>query len=230
MAQIRSSDLGALRSRVAGTVAEPGSPGYSDAVAIWNGAIHRRPYVVVRCANSADVAHALTFAQDRGLEVSVRGGGHGFAGFAVTDGGVMIDLTTLKSVHVDPASQVAVAGGGVTWAELDAAGQQHGLAVPGGFISHTGIAGLTLGGGMGWLTGRSCGRRATSTRTCSGRCAAVAATSAWSPRSNTGCTGLAPWSTWACSSSAWTRARRCCAWPASSRPHCPVMPRCSSAG
>jgi len=73
------------------------------------------------------VAHALTFAQDRGLEVSVRGGGHGFAGFAVTDGGVMIDLTPLKSVHVDPASQMAVAGGGVTWAELDAAGQQHGL-------------------------------------------------------------------------------------------------------
>jgi FAD/FMN-containing dehydrogenase len=153
MAQIRSGDLDALRSRVAGTVAEPGSPGYSDAVAIWNGAIHRRPAVVVRCANSADVARALTFAQDRGLEVSVRGGGHGFAGFAVTDGGVMIDLTPLKAVHVDPASQVAVAGGGVTWAELDAAGQPHGLAVPGGFISHTGIAGLTLGGGMGWLTG-----------------------------------------------------------------------------
>src|SRR6266566_2827132 len=143
MAQIRSSDLDALRSRVAGTVAEPGAPGYSDAVAIWNGAIHRRPAVVVRCANSADVARALTFAQDRGLEVSVPGGG------------VMIDLTPLKSVHVDPASQVAVAGGGLTWAELDAAGQQHGLAVPGGFISHTGIAGLTLGGGMGWLTGQA---------------------------------------------------------------------------
>jgi FAD/FMN-containing dehydrogenase len=153
MAQINSSDLDTLRSRVTGTVAEPGSPGYSDAVAIWNGAIDRRPSVVIRCADSADVVHALAFAQDRGLEVSVRGGGHGFSGFAVTDGGVMIDLTPLKSVHVDPANQVAVAGGGVTWAELDAAGQQHGLAVPGGFISHTGVAGLTLGGGMGWLTG-----------------------------------------------------------------------------
>lgn len=153
MAQIRSSDIDALRSRVTGTVAEPGSPGYSDAVAIWNGAIARRPSLVVRCAGGADVAHALTFAQDRGLEVSVRGGGHGFSGFAVTDGGVMIDLTPLKSVHVDPAGQVAVAGGGVTWAELDAAGQRHGLAVPGGFISHTGVGGLTLGGGMGWLTG-----------------------------------------------------------------------------
>ena len=153
MTQIRASDLEALRSRVTGTVAEPGSPGYSEAVAIWNGAIGRRPSVVVRCAGSADVARALTFAQDRGLEVSVRGGGHGFSGFAVTDGGVMIDLTPLKSVHVDPAGRVAVAAGGVTWAELDAAGQRHGLAVPGGFISHTGIAGLTLGGGMGWLTG-----------------------------------------------------------------------------
>jgi len=153
MAQIRSSDLDSLRSRVTGTVAEPGSPGYSEAVAIWNGAIDRHPAVVVRCAGSKDVAHALAFAQDRDLEISVRGGGHGFSGFAVTDGGVMIDLTPLKSVHVDPAGQRAVAGGGVTWAELDAVGQQHGLAVPGGFISHTGIAGLTLGGGMGWLAG-----------------------------------------------------------------------------
>jgi FAD/FMN-containing dehydrogenase len=101
------------------------------------------------------VAQALAFAQDHGMEVSVRGGGHGFSGFAVTDGGVMIDLSPLKSVRVDPAGQLAVAGAGVTWAELDAAGQEHGLAVPGGFISHTGIAGLTLGGGMGWLTGQA---------------------------------------------------------------------------
>jgi FAD/FMN-containing dehydrogenase len=159
MAPISSSDLDTLASRVTGSVAEPGSPGYSDAVKIWNGAISRQPSVVVRCASSADVASALAFAQDRGLEVSVRGGGHGFAGYAVTDGGVMIDLTPLKSVRVDPAARQVVAGGGVTWAELDAAGQQHGLAVPGGFISHTGIGGLTLGGGMGWLTclgGLSC--------------------------------------------------------------------------
>jgi FAD/FMN-containing dehydrogenase len=148
-----------LRSRVTGTVAEPGRPDYQEAVAIWNGAIDRHPSVVVRCASSADVAHALGFAQDHDLEVSVRGGGHGFAGFAVTEGGVMLDLTPLKSVRVDPAARRAVAGGGVTWAELDAAGQQHALAVPGGFISHTGIGGLTLGGGMGWLSrlgGLSC--------------------------------------------------------------------------
>lgn len=150
-----AGDLDALQLRVTGIVAEPGSAGYNEAVAIWNGAIDRHPAVVVRCASSADVANTLSFARDRGLEVSVRGGGHGYAGFAVTDGGVMIDLTPLKSVRVDPEAKVAVADGGVTWAELDAAGQQHGLAVPGGFVSHTGIAGLTLGGGMGWLSGQA---------------------------------------------------------------------------
>jgi FAD/FMN-containing dehydrogenase len=152
---ISAGNLEALRQRVTGTVAEPGSAGYSEAVAIWNGAIDRRPAVVVRCASSTDVANALGFARDRGLEVSVRGGGHGFAGFAVTDGGVMIDLTPLKSVRVDPEAKVAVAGGGVTGAELDAAGQRHGMAVPGGFVSHTGIGGLTLGGGIGWLGGQA---------------------------------------------------------------------------
>ena len=153
MTQLSAAGLDGLRSRVAGTVAEPGSAGYGEAVAIWNGAIRRRPSVVVRCATSLDVVEALRFAGDHGLEVSVRGGGHGFSGFAVTEGGVMIDLTPLKGVHVDPAQRTATAGGGVTWAELDAAGQEHGLAVPGGFISHTGIGGLTLGGGIGWLSG-----------------------------------------------------------------------------
>jgi FAD/FMN-containing dehydrogenase len=152
---ISAGNLEALRQRVTGTVAEPGSAGYSEAVTIWNGAIDRHPAVVVRCASTTDVASALGFARDRGLEVSVRGGGHGFAGFAVTDGGVMIDLTPLKSVRVDPEAKVAVAGGGVTGAELDAAGQRHGMAVPGGFVSHTGIGGLTLGGGIGWLGGQA---------------------------------------------------------------------------
>jgi FAD/FMN-containing dehydrogenase len=155
MAQIGASDLEKLQARLAGTVAVAGTEGYNEAIAIWNGAIDRHPAVVVRCADSADVASAISFARERSLEVSVRGGGHGFSGFAVTDGGVMIDLTPMKSVRVDPEARVAVAGGGATWAELDTAGQQHGLAVPGGFISHTGIAGLTLGGGMGWLSGQA---------------------------------------------------------------------------
>jgi FAD/FMN-containing dehydrogenase len=111
--------------------------------------------VVVRCAEDADVAAAVTFARTKGLEVSIRGGGHSYAGLALTDGGLMIDLTPMKSVTVDPVSRRARCGGGVTWGELDAATQEHGLAVPGGFISHTGVAGLTLGGGIGWLSRRA---------------------------------------------------------------------------
>ncbi|WP_067452141.1 FAD-binding oxidoreductase [Actinomadura macra] len=140
-----------LRASVAGTVARPGEPGYDEAVAIWNGSITRRPSIVVRCTGTDDVAAALKYARGAGLEVSVRGGGHGFSGFALTEGGLMIDLSPLKSVTVDPTTRTAVAGGGVNWGELDAATQAHGLAVPGGMISHTGIAGLTLGGGIGWL-------------------------------------------------------------------------------
>lgn len=144
-------DLAQLCARVTGVVAEPGDPEYDKAVAIWNGSIGRRPALVVRCTNTDDVAAALAFAQDHGLEISVRGGGHGFAGYALTEGGVMIDLSLLKSVKVDPEAKRVVAGGGVNWGELDAATQEHALALPGGMISHTGIAGLALGGGIGWL-------------------------------------------------------------------------------
>src|SRR5262249_827577 len=118
----------------------------------WNAAISRRPSVVARCESSADVAAALTFAVERELEVSVRGGGHNYAGFALTDGGLMIDLTPMKAVSVDASARRATCGGGTTWGELDAATQEHALAMPGGFISNTGIAGLTLGGGLGWLS------------------------------------------------------------------------------
>lgn len=146
-----AADLDGLRAAVAGVVARPGEPGYAEAVAIWNGSITRRPSIVVRCTGADDVAAALKYARDADLEVSVRGGGHGFSGFALTEGGLMIDLTLLKSVTVDPVARTAVAGGGVNWGEMDAATQAHGLAVPGGMISHTGIAGLTLGGGIGWM-------------------------------------------------------------------------------
>lgn len=152
MSQVGSLDLDALRSGVAGIVALPGESDYDQAVAIWNGSIERRPSIVVRCTSADDVAAAIRFAREAGLEVSVRGGGHGFSGFALTEGGLMIDLTPLKEITVDAATRRAVAGGGCTWAELDAATQAHGLAVTGGMISHTGIAGLTLGGGIGWLT------------------------------------------------------------------------------
>jgi FAD/FMN-containing dehydrogenase len=159
MTELASPRLEELRSKVSGVVAQPGESGYAEAVAIWNGSIERRPSIVVRAGDAADVAAALLFARAKGLEVSVRGGGHGFSGFALTEGGLMIDLTLMKSVEVDPTAQRAFAGGGVTWGEFDTATQAHGLAVTGGMISHTGVAGLTLGGGIGWLTpvaGLSC--------------------------------------------------------------------------
>ncbi len=153
---VTGPDLEELRNALGGNavVATPGDAGYDDAVRIWNAAITRRPSVVVGCTSDSDVSAALAFAQREGLEVSVRGGGHSYAGFALTDGGLMIDLTPLKTVTVDPGARRATCGGGTTWGELDAATQAHGLAVTGGFISTTGVAGLTLGGGIGWLVRR----------------------------------------------------------------------------
>ncbi|MDQ6658929.1 MAG: FAD-binding oxidoreductase [Actinomycetota bacterium] len=153
--------LEALRRALSGaaSVCERGEVGYDEAVNIWNAAITRRPSVVVRCTCEGDVGAALAFAQGEALEVSVRGGGHNYAGFALTEGGLMIDLTPMKTVTVDAAGRRARCEGGTTWGELDAATQVHGLAVTGGFISRTGVAGLTLGGGIGWLVrpaGLSC--------------------------------------------------------------------------
>jgi FAD/FMN-containing dehydrogenase len=141
-----------LRGTVDGTVSTPGEAAYDAAVSIWNGVIERRPALVVSCSSSRDVVAALAFAQAQGLEVSVRGGGHNYAGHALCEGGLMIDLTPMKSVVVDATARRVVCGGGTTWGELDAATQEHGLAVPGGFVSTTGVAGLTLGGGFGWLS------------------------------------------------------------------------------
>ncbi len=152
MVNITADAVGALRTAVSGVVSQAGEAGYDDAVDIWNRAIDRRPAVVASCTSSRDVAAALAFAQQQGLEVSVRGGGHNYAGFALCDDGLMIDLTPMKAVSVDAEAQRAKCGGGTTWGEFDAATQAHGLAVPGGFISRTGVAGLTLGGGFGWLT------------------------------------------------------------------------------
>jgi hypothetical protein len=152
-------DISELRSSLKGEACLPGEPGYDEATSIWNGAITKRPAAVARCVGPDDVAAALLFAQAQGIEISVRGGGHNYAGSALTDGGLTIDLSPMKSVIIDPAQKRATCGGGATWADLDGAAQEHGLAVPGGFISHTGIAGLTLGGGLGWLSrkaGLSC--------------------------------------------------------------------------
>ncbi|MGH3670131.1 MAG: FAD-binding oxidoreductase, partial [Pseudonocardiaceae bacterium] len=146
----------ALRAAMTGPVITPGDNGYDEARSIWNGDIDRHPAIVARCQSAADVAAALAFGQERGLEISVRGGGHGFSGSAVCDAGLMIDLSSMREVRVDPERRRAMVGGGATLADLDGATQEYGLAVTGGTVSHTGVGGLTLGGGLGWLT-RMCG-------------------------------------------------------------------------
>ena len=145
-------DVTTLRATVDGPVLLPGDEGYDEARAVWNGDIDRRPAVIARCTGPDDVAVALRYAQDSGLEVAVRGGGHGYWGAAVPDGGVMIDLSLIHHVVVDPAARRVRVGGGASLGQLDAATQEHGLAVPAGTVSHTGVGGLTLGGGWGWLS------------------------------------------------------------------------------
>jgi len=124
---------------------------YDTARAIWNGAVDRRPRLIARCSGSADVASAVFFARAHDLEIAVRGGGHNVAGTAVCDDGIVIDLSTMRSVSVDPTSRTAVVQGGALWGDVDHETQAYGLATTGGIVGHTGVAGLTLGGGMGWL-------------------------------------------------------------------------------
>lgn len=143
-----------LRREFRGALLRPGEEGYDEARRIWNGAIDRRPALIARCAGADDVVAAVRFARERDLLVSVKGGGHAVAGHAVCDDGLMIDLSLLKAVRVDPAGSTVRAAGGVVWGELDRATQPFGLATTGGQISHTGIAGLTLGGGLGHLMRR----------------------------------------------------------------------------
>jgi FAD/FMN-containing dehydrogenase len=143
-----------LEGRVTGSVLAPDHASYGAARTVHNGLIDRRPALIVRAQSAQDVAAVLAFARSAGLEVSVRGGGHNVAGRAVTDGGVMIDLAEMKDISVDPERGTATAQGGVTWNELNEAAGSHGLAVTGGAVSTTGIAGYTLGGGLGWLMGK----------------------------------------------------------------------------
>ncbi len=150
-ATIDSERLEALRSTFSGSILLPLDGEYDDARRVHNGLIDRRPALIARCRGTADVADAIAFARSNGLELSVRGGGHNVAGRCVTDGGLMIDLSSMKGIHVDAVARTARAQGGVTWKELNREAHVHGLAVTGGAISSTGIAGYTLGGGLGWL-------------------------------------------------------------------------------
>ena len=137
-----------------GELLTPGAPGYDEARSVWNAMIDRRPALVARCRGAADVMRSVDFARDHGLLVSVRGGGHNIAGNAVCDGGLMIDLSPMNGVRVDPESRTARIGPGATLADLDRETQAFGLATPVGYNSTTGIAGLALGGGFGWLSRR----------------------------------------------------------------------------
>jgi len=140
-----------LAGQISGSILGPADADYDSARAVYNGLVDRKPALIVRCRTTKDIAAALAFARREGLEVSIRGGGHNVAGRAVTDGGVMIDLAEMKGIAIDPDRSIATAEGGVIWAELNAAAAEHGRAVTGGVISTTGIAGYTLGGGLGWL-------------------------------------------------------------------------------
>jgi FAD/FMN-containing dehydrogenase len=124
---------------------------YDTARALWNGAIDRRPRLIARCIGTAEVVAAVRFARDHDLEIAIRGGGHNVAGTAVCDDGIVIDLSAMRAVRVDPAGRKAWVQGGALWGDVDHETQAHGLATTGGIVSHTGVAGLTLGGGVGWL-------------------------------------------------------------------------------
>lgn len=150
------SRLGDPRTRLGGVVLQPGDVGYEEVRRLWNGMVDKRPAIIARCASAEDVRQALRFARDTGLDVAVRGGGHSIAGASSCDGGFMIDLSPMKGIEVDPVGRIARAGPGVLLGEFDAATQAHGLATTMGVNSDTGIAGLTLGGGLGRL-GRSFG-------------------------------------------------------------------------
>ena len=148
---LTTADVDALRSQLRGALITAADDRYEAARRVWNGMVDRYPGVIVQCSGNADVIATVNFARTHGLPLAVRGGGHNVAGSAVCDAGVVIDLSALKSVRVDPARRIARVGGGATLGDIDHETQAFGLAVPVGAVSATGIGGLTLHGGMGFL-------------------------------------------------------------------------------
>lgn len=153
-ARIEEAAVEKFKAALRGHLLRPGDDAYDQARKVWNGMFDRHPALIVRCAGTADVISAVNFARDNGLQAAVRGGGHSFPGHSVCDGGMVIDLSPMKGIRVDPAARTAWAQAGVKWIEFDHETQAFGLATTGGTVSDTGIAGLTLGGGLGWLSSK----------------------------------------------------------------------------
>jgi FAD/FMN-containing dehydrogenase len=148
---VGEATVGELQAAVRGQVIRPGDSDYDEARAVWNAAHDKQPALIVRCSGTADVIKVVEFARSEGLPLAVRGGAHSIAGFSTCDGGVVLDLSPMKAVSVNPQHHRAVAQGGATWADFDHETQAYGLAVTGGLVSTTGLGGFTLGGGIGWL-------------------------------------------------------------------------------
>jgi len=144
MANAISETIESLRQKIAGSVVTPEDPKYDDARRVWNAAVNRRPAVIAQCTSAQDVAAAIGVAQAAGLEIGVRDGGHSYPGYSVCDNGLVVDLTRMNGVIIDPETKRARVQGGALLADLDAAAQAHGLAVMAGIVGHTGVGGLTL--------------------------------------------------------------------------------------
>ena len=204
--EVTPEQIGALESQASGRLIRAGEEGWDKAVLLWNGMIAKAPALVLQPRDARDVATAVRFARDHGLLVSIKSGGHNIAGTSIADGGLTLDMSRMRAVAVDEAARLAHVEPGCLLRDVDQATQQRGLATVLGFISQVGVSGLTLGGGLGYLarrfgwtadnleearssprTARSASRTAKTTRSCSGRSVAVAATSALSPASPSAC-------------------------------------------